>query len=155
MGKYKMSNDCELAKQYLLQLLNKYKELQRLSAQYEQDKVLMYGSNGGIDYSKTHVAGGKVTTGNGVVEMMVDRYAELERLKSQYLTLQKDIARMIETLDYPIGTELLTKRYLIYEHSGKLRSFEDISDDLDIGLRRCYRIHKTALSIFYQKFLKK
>lgn len=142
-----------LAKDYLLQIKEKYETLRRAKERYQQDHDLIYGG-GGIDYSKEKVSGGKTESGNKTVEMMVDRWAELKELERDYLETVERIAKQIESVSVCHGREVLTRRYLIISSNGRLKSFETITEEMGLNDNRyTRRIHSKALEEIYLRYL--
>lgn len=149
-----MSTKAIIAKEYLIQVKEKNEAIKRAKERYVQDHELIFGG-GGIDYSKEHVDGGKVETGNKAVEMMVDRWGEIHKMEQDYLEITKQIAEQVEQVTTYHGKEVLTRRYLLIPKNGRLTSFEQITEDLGLeAMRHCQRIHANALEEIYDKFLK-
>lgn len=149
----KMGGKCAIARDYLLKVKEKYLAVVLAKQRYAQDYDLIFGG-GGIDYSKEHVDGGKVESGNKQVEAMADRWAELKDLERDYIAYSKDIAQKLEEINYYHGKEILTRRYLLIPSTGRLRSFEQITEDMGlIDVRYTQRLHAKALEEFYIKFL--
>lgn len=149
----KMSAKREAAKEYLLKVKELYLEALLLKQQYAQDYELIF-SGGGIDYSKERVDGGKVEAGNAKIESLVDRWQELENVKNRYINYSQDVKEKLTQIESYHGKEILTRRYLIIPTTGRLRSFEQITEDMGlIDVRYTQRLHGKALEEFYDRFL--
>lgn len=149
----KMSGKCSIAKEHLLKVKEKYLAVMLAKERYAQDYELIF-SGGGIDYSKERVDGGKVDSGNEKVETLTDRWKELEALERDYIIYSHDISQKLNQIESYHGKEILTRRYLIIPSTGRLKSFEQITEDMGlIDLRHCQRLHSKALEEFYNKFL--
>lgn len=151
----RMSAKREAAKEYLLKVKELYLETLLAKQRYAQDYELIF-SGGGIDYSKERVDGGKVEAGNKKVESLVDRWNELENLKKDYIAYSNDVQEKIAQIESYHGKGILTRRYLIIPTTGRLRSFEQITDDMGLkDLRYTQRLHGKALDEFYERFIAK
>lgn len=145
-----MTEEREQAKAFLLQIKEKHNEIRLAKERYAQDYDLIFGG-GGIDYSKERVGGGKIESGNKTVEMMVDRWNEIQNLERDYLETSKRIEGYINRVTYYKGKEVLTRRYLLISSNGWLTSFEQITEDLGLeAVRHCQRIHGKALDEVYK-----
>lgn len=148
-----MGGKCAIARDYLLKIKEKYLAVMLAKQRYAKDYELIFGG-GGIDYSKEHVDGGKIESGNKQVEAMADRWAEVEELERDYIEYSRGIAKQLESITYYHGKEILTRRYLLIPSTGRLRSFESITEDMGlIDVRYTQRLHAKALEEFYSKFL--
>lgn len=149
----RMDSKCALARDYLLQVKEKYLAVTLAKERYAQDRELIFGG-GGIDYSKEHVDGGKVKNGNEQVEAMIDRWTELKALEKDYLATTKLISSQLNCISYYHGKDVLTRRYLLISPQGRLKTLEQITEELGLtDLRYTQRIHVKALKEFYNRFL--
>lgn len=142
------------AKEYLLQIKDKHLAVKLAKQRYSQDYELIFGG-GGIDYSKERVGGGKNESGNKTVEMMVDRWRDIEKMEREYLGLTKEASERVAKVTCFRGKEVLMRRYLLIPKSGRLTSFEQITEDLGLkDIRHTQRIHAKGLKELNEKFFR-